>query len=119
MPDLVHLRRTDETLVSFQHLLVGRNPPLYEVIVHKLPLILRSTYHFTADISMTVFPLLKKEQGRTHCVDNSLDFDLLQTGALFNIVEQILVRLIIDSHTAVRLARIRRGLCHVHLLHRA
>jgi hypothetical protein len=118
VPNLIHLRRTDETLISLQYLLVRWNSSLDEIVIHKFPLILRSTYHFTAYIPVAVFPLLKKQQSWAHCVDNSLDFDLLQTRPLFNIVKQKLVWLVIDCYATVGLARIGRCFSDVHLLHR-
>jgi len=83
MPDLVHLRRTYETFLPLQHLFVGRDSSLDKIVIHQFPLIFGSTYHFTANIAMAIFPLLKKEQSRTNSVDNSFDFDLFERNPLF------------------------------------
>ena len=45
MTDLLHLSRTDETRLTFQHFLIGRDATLDKIIINKLPLIFMLADH--------------------------------------------------------------------------
>jgi hypothetical protein len=65
VPDLFHLRGTNEPILALQHLFVGRDAAFDEVVVNQLPLAPVTANVPRLDVPVPVLFAEKKDEGRT------------------------------------------------------